>query len=122
LGWRSYETLPAYQKGLDVCLLPYLLNEYTRNVHPNKLHQYLAGGKPIVSTDMPEMRPFADVIAIARDHKEFLGLVEQMLQNGSNPLMIERRIAVAQENSVEKRAEVKIALLNVALEQYKRNR
>ncbi|MFC2040940.1 glycosyltransferase [Chloroflexota bacterium] len=107
---RYYEVLPQYLKGLDVCLLPYKINNYTASVFPNKLFQYLAGGKPVVSTDIPEIRPYGDVIAIARDHAEFEEMVEGALEEQSLQ-RIAQRIAVAKENSVEKRAEVKISLI-----------
>ena len=72
LGLKPYESLPMYQKGIDVCLLPYKLNEFNKYVYPNKIHQHLAGGKPIVSTDLPEIRPFANVIYIAKSKEEFM--------------------------------------------------
>jgi glycosyltransferase involved in cell wall biosynthesis len=110
LGRKGYETLPGYLKGLDVCLLPYKINSYTASLYPNKLFQYLAGGKPVVSTNIPEMKPYGEIIAIARDYAEFEKLVEEALGEQS-PERIAQRIAVARENSVEKRAEVKIGLL-----------
>jgi glycosyltransferase involved in cell wall biosynthesis len=110
MGWRNYETLPAYQKGLDVCLLPYLVNEYTRNVYPNKLHQYLAGGKPVVSTDLPEMRPFEGVIFIAKTYHEFLSYIEKALVQ-NEAAFIHKRIEVARENSVENNANTRFDLL-----------
>jgi glycosyltransferase involved in cell wall biosynthesis len=115
LGRKNYKSLPAYQRGLDVCLLPYLINDYTRNVYPSKLHQYLAGGKPVVSTAMPEMLPFGDVIYIADNQAEFLALSERALQPTA-PQVVKRRIAVARENSIEARAEVKVQLLREALD------
>ncbi|ODS29958.1 MAG: glycosyltransferase group 1 [Candidatus Scalindua rubra] len=114
MGFRNYETLPSYQKGLDVCLLPYLINEYTLNVYPNKVHQYLAGGKPVVSTDLPEMRPFVEVVDITINHDDFLDHVEKALIN-DNAIISEKRIKIAIENSVEKRAELKVLLLNEVL-------
>ena len=114
MGFRNYETLPSYQKGLNVCLLPYLINKYTVNVYPNKVHQYLAGGKPVVSTDLPEMRPFAEVVDIAKNHDEFLNNVEKAFKN-DNAVLLEKRIEVARENSVEKRAELKVQLLKEVL-------
>lgn len=119
LGWRDYETLPSYQKGLNVCLLPYLINEYTVNVYPSKLHQYLSGGRPVVSTDMPEMRPFSDVVAIAKDHAEFLKLVEEAIYDTSD-IKVSHRVEIAKANSIERRAETKIELLTEILDAKKR--
>lgn len=114
LGSKDYETLPAYQKGLDVCLIPYRINDYTTNIYPNKLHQYLAGGKPVISTDLPEIRPFKDVVAIGHSHNEFLKLVENALNDNSSP-KIEHGIEVAKENSVEGRTIHKVDLMRQCL-------
>jgi len=110
MGFRNYETLPSYQKGLNVCLLPYLINKYTLNVYPSKVHQYLAGGKPVVSTDLPEMRPLEDIIHISNSYEEFLRLCDESLHL-TLPDIVEKRIAVAKENSIEARAKIKIELL-----------
>ena len=111
LGWRDYRMLPAYQKGLDVCLLPYFVNDYTVNVYPSKVHQYLAGEKAVVATAMPEMFPLKDVIYIAGSQSEFLLLCDQALQSVS-PKVIERRNAVARENSIRRRVASKVGLLD----------
>lgn len=110
LGFKNYEILPFYLKGIDVCILPYKINNYTVNVFPNKLFQYLAGGKPVVSTDLPEMTPYREVISIAKNYAEFERLIEEALKN-DDPQMISRRIEVAQENSAEKRAKTKIEII-----------
>ncbi|MBM3224355.1 MAG: glycosyltransferase family 1 protein, partial [Candidatus Tectomicrobia bacterium] len=49
-GMQPVSALPAFIKGLDVCLMPYRLNEATRNIYPLKLHEYMATGKPVVTT------------------------------------------------------------------------
>src|SRR3546814_1420237 len=56
LGGKSYEALPAYLGGWDVALMPCAINESTRFISPTKTPEYLAGGRPVVST------PIADVI------------------------------------------------------------
>jgi len=56
LGRREHELLPAYVDGFDVGLVPYSLSEFTETVWPTKLHEYLARGKPVVSTPLPEVR------------------------------------------------------------------
>jgi glycosyltransferase involved in cell wall biosynthesis len=72
LGNKPPAELPAYCKAMDVCLIPYVLNEYTHHIFPLKLYEYLAAGKPIVSTDMAEMRAYeGDEMAIGRSNEEF---------------------------------------------------
>lgn len=98
LGWRDHEVLPSYLKPMDVCLLPYVLDEWTESCHPGKLYQYLAAGKAVVSTDLPEVRPFKDVVRIARTKEEFLAMIEESL-NDYSPEAVARRRAVAAQNS-----------------------
>jgi len=110
LGWRKYETLPGYLKAMDVCLLPYVDNEWMRNVYPNKLHQYLAAGKPVVSSAMPEIAAFSHIVHVAKDQEDFIRLVEAALRE-TDPNMVKQRIRVASENSVDARAKDKIEII-----------
>ena len=59
LGGKPVDALPGYLKALDVALIPYKLNELTRNIFPLKLYEYLAAGLPIVAAALPELEPFA---------------------------------------------------------------
>jgi UDP-galactopyranose mutase len=56
LGGKTYEELPAYLAGWDVALMPFAINESTRFISPTKTPEYLAGGRPVVST------PITDVV------------------------------------------------------------
>jgi len=60
LGRRPYASLPEYCKGFDVSLIPFAVNELTRNVNPIKLREYFSAGLPCVSTDMPAVRDYAE--------------------------------------------------------------
>ena len=60
LGQRPHDEVPAYVNAFDVALIPYRLAEYTANVYPTKLNEYLVMGKPVVATDLPEIRRFND--------------------------------------------------------------
>jgi len=100
LGFRDYTSLPNYLKGLDVCLLPYKINRDTINIYPNKLHQYFSGGKPVVSTSLPEVQYFSDVVVIAKNYEEFSDSITTYLKE-NNPEQVGIRIEVAKEYSVE---------------------
>ncbi len=116
LGYKDYESLPFYLKGMDVCLLPYKINEYNQYIYPNKVHQYLAAGKAVVSTSIPEMKQFEHVIFIAHNHEQFIGQVENAVkENESQREIGKRRFKVAQLNSVKVRAEQRISLLEEVL-------
>ncbi|HVL36415.1 MAG TPA: glycosyltransferase [Burkholderiales bacterium] len=78
LGQQPYEALPALVKGFDVCLMPFALNEATRYINPTKTLEYMAAGKPIVSTAVPDVvRNFGDFVRIA---DSLDGFVEQALE------------------------------------------
>lgn len=110
LGFRDYENLPVYLKGFDVCLMPFRLNDWMQYSAPNKTFQYLASGKPIVSTDFPEVHNVESVIYIAKKHTEFVKLVREALNDSSETKKAERQ-QVAFENSTEKWAEKVMQIL-----------
>ncbi|MFH1380340.1 MAG: glycosyltransferase [bacterium] len=104
LGWRPYETLPSYIKAMDVCLMPYRLNAWMRNAHLNKTYQYLAAGKPVVSTAFPEVLRLDKVIAVARNATDFIKAVDASLKEMGTDKDIENRVAIGYENSSVARA------------------
>jgi len=67
LGSRDKGELPNYLQCFDVSIIPYAVDEATKAMYPIKLHEYLAAGKPVASTNLPELKPFKDVIKIAKD-------------------------------------------------------
>lgn len=76
LGQRSYQDLPRYVKAFDVCLMPFALNEATEYINPTKTLEYMAAGKPIVSTAIRDVvRNFTPVVAVGRTHAEFVDAV-----------------------------------------------
>jgi glycosyltransferase involved in cell wall biosynthesis len=78
LGQRPYDDLPAYVKAFDVCLMPFALNEATENINPTKTLEYMAAGKPIVSTAVADVvRNFAPIVEIAQTREEFIALARR---------------------------------------------
>jgi UDP-galactopyranose mutase len=66
LGGKDYAELPAYLAGWDVALMPFAINESTRFISPTKTPEYLAGGKPVVSTPIKDViRHYGDLDAVA---------------------------------------------------------
>lgn len=73
LGGRSYDELPRYVRGYDVCLMPFALNEATEYINPTKTLEYMAAGRPIVSTAVPDVvRNFTPTVRVARDTSDFV--------------------------------------------------
>ena len=108
LGHRPIAELPSYLKGIDVALIPYKVNEATRDIYPLKLHEYLAAGRPVVCSAMPALMPYAGVVAVAASHGAFVRFVEDALQN-TDARQVAVRQAVARANSWEQRIEEKSA-------------
>lgn len=110
LGVKKVEELASYIRNFDVCLMPYLINDFTRNNSPLKLYEYLALGKPVVTTDIPACEEFRDLIMVSSDKDEFVSNISRALEENDGAA-IERRILAARENTWERRVELKSMLI-----------
>ena len=94
LGSKKYEELPRYIAGWDVALLPFAINEATRYISPTKTPEYLAAGKPVVSTPITDVvRPYGqlDLVRIAGTPDEFIAAIEDSLKpDATNKEWLER--------------------------------
>ncbi len=119
LGPRTHQEVPRYVKGFDVGLVPYRRSEYTANVYPTKLNEYLAMGIPVVATDLSEIRRFnaeyGEIVLVARDAATFAGALRQALEKRSCAEEVERRIEVAWLNSWDARITRMSELIEEAL-------
>jgi glycosyltransferase involved in cell wall biosynthesis len=80
MGQRRYDELPAFLAGWDVCLMPFALNASTRFISPTKTLEYLAAGKPAVSTPVRDVaQQYAAVVPIAATPAEFVAACEDIL-------------------------------------------
>jgi glycosyltransferase involved in cell wall biosynthesis len=84
LGQKPYAALPAYAKGFDVALLPFVVNELTLAANPLKLREYLAAGLPVVSSAIPEAERLKHALHIAKDESEWLEIIERILLSGQS--------------------------------------
>lgn len=114
-GWVEREELPNYCKAFDVCVIPYRTDsDFNRYVNPEKMHEYIAMGKPVVATDIPEVRSHQHIIQIAQSSAQFVPCIERALAEDS-PARIQERLRVAQENSWAARARQHSAIIERAL-------
>ena len=104
LGQKENKQVPSYIKGLDLCMMCYLVNEWTYYGYPLKMHEYLACGKPCISTDLPAVREFQSVVQIAGSAKEWETAIGGLLGKSDRGKEAER-IHVAKENSWAARVE-----------------
>ena len=82
LGYRHYEALPDFLRGMDVGLLPTLLNDYTRSMFPMKYFEYLAAGLPVVSTPLDFTRERRDALEVGDTPERFVEAIERQLRRG----------------------------------------
>ncbi|WP_166636892.1 glycosyltransferase [Cognatilysobacter terrigena] len=105
LGQQRYEDLPAIVKGFDVCLMPFALNEATKYINPTKTLEYMAGGKPIVSTAVADVvRNFTPIVDVAYSQDEFLDAVDRAWREPNANLIaqgIERAAGSSWDATVE---------------------
>jgi len=88
LGGKKYEELPCYLSGWDVALMPFAMNESTQFISPTKTPEYLAGGKPVVSTAVKDVvRHYGDLegVHIVSTPEEFFDACEKALEQSRNP-------------------------------------
>lgn len=88
LGSKTYEQLPAYLSGWDVALMPFAMNESTQFISPTKTPEYLAGGKPVVSTPVRDVvRHYGQLegVKIASTPEEFVAACDEALELSRNP-------------------------------------
>lgn len=110
LGNKPLDQLGDYLAAFDVCMLPYLINDFTRNIFPLKLFEYLASGKPFVSTPIPACAEFPNLIRTADSADAFLEQLTGALSESDPPLRAQR-IALASQNDWDQRASDKSELV-----------
>jgi glycosyltransferase involved in cell wall biosynthesis len=95
LGQKPYEDIAHYGKCFDVAIMPWRQNRWIKACNPIKLKEYLALGKPIVSTPFPELQKYGDVVYQAKSPKDFTKLIERALAEDSPENTAARRSKVA---------------------------
>lgn len=105
LGARDYATLPTYLQHFEVATIPFAINEITLATSPLKLYEYMAGGKPVIATPMPECQAFPEVL-IARNAEEFSRLLDKASARGRDAEFRQRLQTLAHENSWTARVRV----------------
>jgi glycosyltransferase involved in cell wall biosynthesis len=78
-----YRSLPSWAKAFDVAVIPYRMTDQILHANPLKLREYLATGKPVVSTWTPEVERFAHVVQIARSREEYVQAIDRALAEDS---------------------------------------
>lgn len=110
LGHKNIKELPIYLSYADVCILPFLKNEISNFADPVKIYEYFAQGKPVVSTSLPELKRFQDMIYFADTPEEFISQIKKAL-NADTQEKKYKRIQYAEENDWNNRVDTLIELI-----------
>lgn len=105
LGGKSYEELPKYLSGWDVAVIPFAMNESTRYISPTKTPEYLAAGKPVISTPIRDVvSPYAEnkLVNIASNAAEFVIHGDRIIAQGTTPEWLARVDSFLSGNSWDK--------------------
>lgn len=101
IGGRPYAQLPALTKGFSVAMMPFALNAATEYINPTKALEYMAAGRPVVSTALDEVKSnFRTVARIAKTHEEFIALCLKEVESPSQA-RIARGLKLAADNTWE---------------------
>jgi glycosyltransferase involved in cell wall biosynthesis len=101
LGPKQYQILPDYLRGFDVAVLPCPKNDYTTSMFPMKFFEYLSAGKPVVATDLPALRHYADACILTQTPDDFIQAIDSVFK-GKMPDK-KKCLELAQEHTWQKR-------------------
>ena len=97
--------VPGLLQKCDVGLIPYICNEYSRNIYPLKINEYLSVGVPVVLTSFAELPEFNEIVSFTKGKESFCEAIVREIENDSLE-SIKKRIQFAEMNSWENRADL----------------
>jgi glycosyltransferase involved in cell wall biosynthesis len=115
LGRKPYDQLPTYVAAFDVGLIPYVANDYTRSCFPLKLYEYLAAGKPVVASGLPELAEMEPDVVLADSPASFVDAIGAALGRAGATDRA-RRMQIASRNSWEARTDKLLGLVQAELD------
>ncbi len=102
-GAVPYHEIPDWMRAFDVCIVPHLVTAFTESLNPIKLWEYLAAGKPIVSTRVAGFRDYPALVRLADDADGFAREIDAALTE--DPALVEARRSEARGHSWERRVD-----------------
>ena len=114
LGPKTYAELPAYLAGWDIALVPFLLNESTRFISPTKTPEYLAAGKPVISTPIRDViNPYGKnkLVYIGHNAEDFIQAAEKELSTAGKDEWLKAVDAFLARNSWDKTCSMMMGLM-----------
>ena len=104
LGERPYAELPAYFAGADACWIPFAPTDHTMGRDCVKLYEYLATGRPIVTTPLPRAEQFGDCVVVVEATADGLAQACRQALSGRSDDSRERRLGHARQHTWQRRA------------------
>ncbi|HAC81437.1 MAG TPA: hypothetical protein DCG06_14150 [Deltaproteobacteria bacterium] len=111
LGEKPYSELPAWLARFDVATIPFQSTPLIEATDPVKAYEYMAAGKPVVTSDLPELRPHGNLFQQANDPASFTRKLEEALE-GSDATVVAARRRFARENSWQSRGAAMADIVN----------
>ncbi len=84
IGEIKYKEMPYLYKQFDICIIPHLVNGFIKSMDPKKLYEYLASGKPIITTKVSGVEKFRNHIKIVNNKEEFSSKINLIINNANN--------------------------------------
>lgn len=103
LGAQDPSLLPSLLAQFDVAIIPFVKNEFTRNIYPLKINEYLAAGVPVVATDFADLSDFSAYVSVVNSSEKFLGAI--LNSKLMKQTQIDQGVAFAKSNDWSNRAE-----------------
>lgn len=109
-GAKTADELPKYIEKIDVGLIPFKKNAFTRHIYPLKINEYLASGMPVVTTPFADLTEFSSCVYIG-NKQDFIEKLARALEENDMEIM-QKRMALAQQNTWAQRATQFSMILN----------
>ncbi len=107
---QKYENLPGYLARFTVAFIPFKVNAITEATSPLKLYEYFAGGKPVITTPMPECSAYEDVLIVG-NASQFTTALDTAARRAADPAFVARVKAIGEKNSWKARVQEVRSLL-----------
>jgi len=112
LGMKDYKELPGYLKAFSIAMMPFALNDATKYISPTKTLEYMAAGKPIISTAIHDVvRDYSESVSIISTSDEFSEAIDTLLFKAGNVLDIVDYEEILEKTSWDATAEKMQSLL-----------
>jgi glycosyltransferase involved in cell wall biosynthesis len=98
MGEVPYSTLRYHFASIDVCVIPFRISPLTLATNPLKLYEYFACGHPVVSSPLPEVQEYGELVYLASDPEEFIVQLEAAMEENDPRAAVERRLVAERES------------------------